>query len=214
MYLENLVFDALDPHRLGRFWEATLGTETLTDEPAGYETRLHHPGGPELDLCFQPVPDSPSEPLRLQLVLAPSVVPAGSLADPEGTPFVVADEEEYADTGPLVALRLACADLDRDGDLWTWLTGWTPVPGAAPVSLRHPSLHGPVLELRPETEPKGGKNRRHLDVRLESGDDPAQVARGIVERGGRELDHDWGDLPWRSYVDGSGNELCVLPARG
>lgn len=214
MYLENLVFDALDPRRLGRFWEQMLGAEPLTDEPAGYETRLHHPGGPDLDLCFQPVPEPPSEPLRLQLVLAPSVAPAKSLADPEGSPFAVADDEEYADTGPLVAVRLSSAGLERDGELWTWLTGWTPVSGAAPVSLRHPSLRGPALELSPETKPKAGKNRRHLDVRLETGDDPDEVERGILERGGRAFDHDWGDLPWRPYVDGSGNEFCVLPSRG
>ena len=46
MYLENLVFDAVDPQRLGRFWEAVVGGETLTDEPAGYETRLVVAGGP------------------------------------------------------------------------------------------------------------------------------------------------------------------------
>ena len=27
------------------------------------------------------------------------------------------------------------------------------------------------------------------------------------------LHTDWGDLPWRSYVDPSGNEFCILPAR-
>lgn len=213
MFLENVVFDALDPNQVGRFWEAALDTETLTDEPAGFETRLHHPDGPVLDLCFQPVPDPPSEPLRLHLVLAQSAAPP-ALADTEGNPVLVAvEQEEYADTGPLVALRLDSADPDRDGALWEWLTGWTPVPGTAPVSLRHPSRRGPVLELHREAEPKGpGKNRRHLDVRLERGDDPDQVARGIVERGGSELVHDWGTLPWRSYVDASGNEFCVLPA--
>jgi hypothetical protein len=44
VYLENIVFDATDPHTLGRFWEQALGTETLTDEPEGYETRLTGPG--------------------------------------------------------------------------------------------------------------------------------------------------------------------------
>jgi len=40
MYLENLVMDATEPQRLGRFWEAALGGERLTDEPDGFETRL------------------------------------------------------------------------------------------------------------------------------------------------------------------------------
>ena len=214
MYLENLVFDALDPGRLGRFWEAALGAETLTDEPDGFETRLHTPGGPDLDLCFQRVPEPPSEPLRLHLHLYGDHQQV--LGDAEDNPFFVTQEREvYVDTGPIAALALDSSDPERDGELWRWLTGWAPAPGIAPVSLRHSSGRGPLLELRLEAEPKGpGKNRRHLDVRLERGDDPDQVARGIAERGGGELLHDWGPLPWRSYTDGSGNEFCVLPASG
>lgn len=80
--------------------------------------------------------------------------------------------------------------------------------------LRHPSLRGPLLELCPEPFAKDtAKNRLHLDIRLESGDDPDEVAAGIAERGGSELRPDWGELPWRIYTDPSGNELCVLPAR-
>lgn len=45
MYLENLITDATQPQRLGRFWEAVLGGERLTDEPEGYETRLAIAGG-------------------------------------------------------------------------------------------------------------------------------------------------------------------------
>ncbi|MGL5808938.1 MAG: VOC family protein, partial [Nocardioides sp.] len=222
MYLENLVLDALEPALLGRFWEAALGTETLTDEPGGFETRLHHLGGPDLDLCFERVPVLPAEPLRLHLDLrggdeqravvdrlvglgarhldigqreAPWVV----LGDPEGNPFCVMEERGvYVDTGPIAALPLDSGDVARDAGLWGWLTGWTPVPGAAPVSLRHVSRRGPLLEFCPERRAKGtGKNRLHLDIRLEVSDDPDQVARGIAERGGRELDHGWGTLPWR-----------------
>jgi hypothetical protein len=53
MYLENFVVDAVDPHRLGQFWQAVLGSEQLTDEPAGFETRLAIEGGPVLNICFQ-----------------------------------------------------------------------------------------------------------------------------------------------------------------
>ena len=59
MYLENLVIDAVEPQRLGRFWEAVVGGERLTDEPDGFETRLTIEGGPVLDLCFQRVPEPP-----------------------------------------------------------------------------------------------------------------------------------------------------------
>ena len=238
MQLENVVFDAADPQRLGRFWEAALGGERLTDEPDGFETRLTVEGGPVLDLCLQRVPEPPSVPPRLHLDLRGGArqaeevdrllglgarrldighgdVPWVVLADPEGNPFCVMEERaEYAGTGPVAALPLHSADPDRDADVWSWLTGWTDVAGTAPRSLRHPSLRGPLLELCPEPAPKGpAKNRLHLDLRLEAGDDPDGVAAGIAERGGRELHPDWGELPWRLYADPSGNEFCVLPAR-
>jgi len=238
VYLENVVVDATDPQVLGRFWEAALGTETLTDEPAGYETRLAIPDGPVLDLCFQRVPEPPTEPQRVHLDLrgaeeqqsvvarllglgaghadiGQGEVPWVVLTDPEGNPFCVMEERaSYADTGPLAAIPLDSADPVRDQVFWSWLTGWTPVEGSDLPSLRHPSGRGPVLELCHEKQPKGpAKNRMHLDVRLEPGDDADAVAQAIADRGGRELHFDWGDLPWRHHADPSGNEFCVLPAR-
>jgi hypothetical protein len=238
MFLENLVIDAVEPRRLGRFWEAVLGGERLTDEPHGFETRLSVEGGPVLDVCFQRVPEPPFVPPRLHLDLAGGSgqaeeverllglgarhldigqrdVPWVVLADPEGNPCcVMEDRAVYSDTGPLAALRLDSADPHRDAEFWSWLTGWTDAVGVAPRSLRHPSLRGPLLELCPETARKGTtKNRLHLDVRLETGDDPDSVAASIAERGGRELNPEWGELPWRLYADPSGNEFCVLPAR-
>ena len=238
MLLENLVMDAVEPQRLGRFWEAALGGERLTDEPAGFETRLTVAGGPVLDLCLQRVPEPPSERLRLhldlsdgtgqaeqvdrllalgarQLDLGQGDVPWVVLADPEGNAFCVMEERAaYAGSGPVAALPLSSADPDRDAAFWSWLTGWTDVPGVAPRSLRHPSGLGPLLELCPEQAPKGAaKNRLHLDVRLEAGEDADAVAAGIAARGGREVLRDWGELPWRLYEDPSGNDLCVLPAR-
>jgi len=238
VHLENLVVDAVEPQRLGSFWEAVVGAERLTDEPDVFETRLAVEGGPFLDLCFPRVPEPPADPPRLHVELRGGARPAEEvdrlvglgarrldtdrpdvsgvlLADPEGNPFrVLADRPVHPGTGPLAALPLACADPDRDARLWAWLTGWTDVAGAAPRSLRHPSRLGPVLELRPEPARKGAaKNRRHLDVRLETGEDPDEVAAGITGRGGRELPPHVGGLPWRLYADPSGNEFCVLSAR-
>jgi Glyoxalase-like domain len=239
MYLENVVIDALEPQRLGRFWEAALGTERLTDEPDAFETRLTIEGGPVLDLCFQRVPEPASVPPRLHLDLLGGSsqaqvverllglgarhldigqrdVPWVVLADPEGNPCCVMEETPaFAGTGPLAALMLDSADPARDAAFWSWLTGWTDVAGVAIRNLRHPSLLGPFLGLRPQRTPKGTtKDRQHLDVRLETGDDADQVAASIAEHGGRELHHpEWGQLPWRHYADPSGNEFCALPAR-
>ena len=200
MQLENLVVDSLDPQRLGRYWEAEVGGEQLTDAPGIYETRSSVAGvedGPWLDLCFQQVPDAATEPPRLHLVLGDG---AGQHEDPEGYP--------YAGTGPLTALQLESADPGRDAAFWAWLTGWT----RTGESLRHPSGLGPVLELVPERGPKTVKNRRHLDLRLETGEDADVVSAAVVERGGQEPAPQWGEQPWRTYLDPSGNEFCVLPA--
>ena len=237
MFFENVVFDAMDPQALGRFWETALGTETLTDEVNGFETRLSVTDGPVLDLCFQRVPERPSEPQRLHLDLrggdeqeavverllalgarradiGQGQVPWVVLADPEGNPFCVMEERAaYAGPGPIAALPLDVADPGRDREFWAWLTGWVPVEGSGLLSLQHPSRRGPLLELAQESDSKGtAKNRMHLDVRLEPGDDADEVAQGIADRGGRELHFDWGDLPWRHFADPSGNEFCVLPA--
>jgi hypothetical protein len=237
VYLENLVFDAAEPQRLGRFWEAVVGGERLTDEPDGFETRLTVDGGPVLDLCFQHVAEPAVEPPRLHLDLSggghqaeevdrllglgarrldvgQGDVPWAVLADPEGNPCcVMEDRAIYADSGPLAALPLDSADPNRDAEFWSWLTGWTDVAGVAPRSLRHRSMRGPLLELCPEPARKGTtKNRLHLDIRLETGDDPDVVGASITERGGGRLNAQRDDLPWRSYTDPSGNEFCVLPA--
>jgi hypothetical protein len=235
MYLENLVVDAVDPQRLGRFWQAVIRGEQLTDEPDVFETRLTIEGGPAIDVCFQRVPEPPSGSPRLHLDLSGGgrhgeevdrLLGLGArhldigqrdvawvvLADPEGNPFcVMGDRGADPASGPIAGLPLDSADPERDADFWSWLTGWTEV---GPSSLRHPSLRGTLLELCPEPARKGtAKNRLHLDIRLETGDDPDGVATGIAERGGHELRPDWGELPWRLFADPSGNEFCVLPAR-
>jgi len=236
MLLENLVFDAADPQRLGRFWEAALGSRTLADTADGFETRLDLPDGPVLDLCFQPVaaPNDASPRLHLDLLggaerdavvdrllglgarhldIGQGDVPWVVLADPEGHAFCVMEERAaYRDTGPIAAVPLQGSDPERDAAFWAWLTGWQPPDGTAPVSLRHPSGRGLILEFLLEGDAKSGKNRLHLDVRLEPGEDADEVVAGVQERGATLVDHEWGELPWTVLTDPSGNEFCILPA--
>jgi hypothetical protein len=187
VYLENIVFDAVDPRTLGRLWEERLGTEPLTDEEAGYETRFAVADGPVLDLCFQRVPEENTSAERLHLDVA---------------------------DGELTAMRLESADPERDREFWAWLSGWLPVDGSTDPALQHPSGRGPFLQFQPEEGPKtDGKNPVHLDLRLEPADDADAITREIAARGGREMHHpEWGELPWRTYVDPSGNEFCILRA--
>jgi len=234
MRLENVVWDARDPRRLGRFWSAALGAEPFTDEPEGFEARLPLAGDAFLDMCFPHVDEPSSAPARLHLDLAggdrqrevverllglgathadigQGDVPWVVLADPEGNAFcVMEDREAYRGTGPIAALPLDSADPDRDAAFWAEITGWVPwegVPGL--VTLRHPSGAGPLLELCPEPAPRRGKSRLHLDVRADREDgDPVPRLTGL---GARQLTRQ-GELPWIVFADPSGNEFCVLPA--
>lgn len=208
MFLENIVFDAVAPRTVGRFWDELLGLEVLTDEAGGYETRLSVPDGPFLDLCLQPVGEPPTGPSRLVLDVVGDGDPSALLGDPEGNPYRIGPA---AADSPLRGMSLEVADVVRELEFWAWLTGWDIAPDVDDA-LRHPSGRGPALRCVEESAPKEGKNRVHLDLRLESGDDVDAIAAAIEARGGSEFHPGWGDLPWRFFRDPSGNEFCLLRA--
>lgn len=239
MHLENIVLDAADPQRLGRFWAALLGAEPLTDTPELFEARIHLGGTAFLDICLPRVaePASPSMIApRLHLDLAGGSqqaavvaraldlggqhldigqgdVPWVVMADVEANPFCVMESREvYAGRSPIAALPLDCADPERDLPFWQAATGWSPVAAAGTPALAAPSGRGPLLELLPEGAAKaaGTKNRLHLDTRAEPGEDGDDAVARLVALGGREVDHGWGELPWRVLTDPSGNEMCLL----
>jgi hypothetical protein len=224
MRIENIVWDARDPRRLGRFWAAAVGAETMTNEPDTVEVRLRLTDEFFLDLCFQRVASPSTSPVRLRPGLAGGtpydesvqrLLDLGAehgevLADPEGNPFRVMEERDVdRHAGPIAALTLDSADPDRDIVFWAAITGWVPAAGPSDTAkLRHPSGVGPVLELCHEPGPKRGKSRLHLDVRREVGD--SEVVERLPERGATPLSNP-GDLPWLVFADPSGNEFCVLP---
>jgi predicted enzyme related to lactoylglutathione lyase len=81
MRLENIVWGARDPHRLGNFWAAAVGAEVTADDAEGVEARLTLTGagtgtatatgdGAFLDLCFQSVDRPSAAPPRLHPDLA------------------------------------------------------------------------------------------------------------------------------------------------
>lgn len=241
MGLENLNLQARDPQRTGEFWAAALGLVETGMIGPDFEGRLDLGGGVRIDLCIDRVSDAPPPGWRLHpdllggppqeqaavverllglgathLDIGQGDVPWVVLADPDGNPFCVMEERAaFRDTGPIAALPLDSADPERDGALYAALTGWVRAEGVAPVTLRHPSLRGPLLELCPEPEPKVRQNRTHLDVSPEpGGPDQAGLVELALSLGATRSTAPWArGLPWVVMHDTSGNEFCVLGDR-
>lgn len=234
MRLEDIVWDAREPRRLGGFWAEALGAKVMLDEPDIVEARVQLSDEVFLDLCFPRVDEPSAAPTRLhpdlrggphqtEIVerllglgavhadIGQGDVPWTVLADPEGNTFCVMDERDCyaAGSGPIAALPLDSADPERDARFWAAITGWVPCAGSGDMpALRHPDGVGPLLELCPEPEPSRGKNSPHLDVRPAAGED--LVARATALGARRVVGYD--GYPWQVFTDPSGNEFCVLEA--
>lgn len=173
MRLENIVLGVRDTGRAASTVRVVSGsTSAWSPRP-----RLPHPArGCTLDLLGGD-PDEQAAVVRRLVGLGATPLDIGQgdvpwvvLADPDGNPFCVMEERAaYRDTGPIAALPLDSADPERDARLYAAITGWVPAEGVGPVTLRHPSRTGPLLELCPEPTAKRGTNRTHLDVRPEPG---------------------------------------------
>lgn len=215
MYLENLVFDAQNPAEYGRYFGQLLGCEELTDNDGGYETRAVFSEDFFLDLCFPTVDQLLPGAQRLMLeVTGPATMLSELQAhgDPAGHRVKVVTSQDQQVS--LSGFYLQSSDPQRDAEFWKALCGWLPVEGSAHSVLCHPSGSGPVFSFIEQSRAKlpGEKNPMHLDLRLEPGDDLEAVITQVLAGGGSEMEHQWGQLPWRIFQDPSGNEFCVLAA--
>ncbi|PRY12229.1 putative enzyme related to lactoylglutathione lyase [Kineococcus rhizosphaerae] len=113
--------------------------------------------------------------------------------------------------GELVAV-LDTSDLDRAAAFWTAVLGYRrdEYGGGPYLSLVPSSGDGVELLLQRTGDPKGGKNRMHLDLR--TSDLEAEVARIEAAGGVRLTSEVVVEQGWRWHVlaDPDGNELCVL----
>ncbi|KSU67093.1 VOC family protein [Arthrobacter sp. NIO-1057] len=224
MFWENLVFDAKMPHEHGKYWEKLLSSETLTDNEGGFETRLRFSTERYLDLCF-PLVSNP-EPHAQRVFPLLSTADKSVALEVEGAKlareasvdiagrgyFTSSDPAQTPETTWLTAVELHSAEPERDAKFWAMLTGFHR-SNSVPTIITHPRGIGPAIMLVHETTPKSAaKSSVHLDLRLEAGDDINQIVNLIQEHGGSELKHEWGTVPWRVFLDPSGNEFCILPA--
>jgi predicted enzyme related to lactoylglutathione lyase len=238
------VLDANDPARLAAFWAAALGWEAdlddLPDEAAVLPAGFSYPGTSAVPLVLIPVPQRKSGKNRIHLDLATHTVagqeelvarlrelgatpvdigqgdvPWAVLADPEGNEFCVLEPRPvYADTGPVAAIVVDCADPDRQATFWAGISGWQRVSADDTlVRLRSPDQAGPYLELMRSADPKTVKYRLHLDVAPQPGEDQEAAVAAAIEAGASRADIGQGEVTWTVMADPEGGEFCVLSPR-
>jgi predicted enzyme related to lactoylglutathione lyase len=113
----------------------------------------------------------------------------------------------------VLVIVLDCADLDRSAAFWSGALGYAGPPAGTPGPYRQllpADGDGPELLLQQVPEPKTGKNRLHLDLRVPDLEDEVArlVALGARHTTGTPVEEDgWS---WYVLADPDGNELCVL----
>jgi hypothetical protein len=109
-----------------------------------------------------------------------------------------------------VDIVIDCADAGAAAELWAEALGYRRGGRYEQyfILLPRSAGHPPVL-LQAVSEPKGGKNRVHLDIRAP--DVEAEVRR-LECLGARRIDVGQGeDRNWVVMADPDGNEFCVCP---
>jgi ABC-type glycerol-3-phosphate transport system substrate-binding protein len=81
------------------------------------------------------------------------------------------------------------------------------------VSLRSPRDAGPYLTLLRVPDAKTVKNRIHLDVAPEPGEDHAAAVTALLAAGAVPTDVGQGNVGWTVLADPEGGEFCVLSPR-
>ncbi len=113
--------------------------------------------------------------------------------------------------GSRMKVVLDCADPQALAPFWAEALGYRIRGSVGAYTLLNPDgVEGPPLLLQRVPEPKGGKNRMHIDIQS---DDIEKEASRLEAIGAKRLDgpqQDPGiDEQWIVMADPQGNEFCV-----
>ena len=231
---------ARDDSALGRFWADALGWGVSSEgpgvtnvEPVGFV--WPDPTAVCIDVVSVPDPESVRYRAHLDLATTSSAqqaelvahlvelgatpadigqgdVPWTVLADPEGNVFCVLEPRPvYADTGPIAAVVVDCADPQTLARFWSEATDWTLHEVTADQArLRSAQGVGPYLELLRAPDARTGRHRVHLDLKPYADDDHAAEVARLRVLGATDVDLGQGEVSWTVLADPEGNEFCVL----
>ncbi|TFD54298.1 VOC family protein [Cryobacterium sp. Hh11] len=240
--LVQVNFKARDDSALGQFWADALGWGVSSEGPGVTNVEppgmvLPDPAAVCVDVVTVPDPETVKYRAHLDLATRSLVhqaelvarlktlgatsadigqgdVPWTVLTDPEGNAFCVLEPRAiYADTGPIAAVVVSCADPRAMARFWNAAMDWT-LHGVTDdfARLRSAAGVGPYLEF--VRVPVGTVwTRAHLDLRPNLRDDQAGEVVRLRSLGAMDADIGQGDVPWVVLTDPEGNEFCVLIPR-
>ena len=236
--LIDLCLDAIDPHRLARFWAGALQWEIdETDDEIG----LVPTDGTRFGILFEPIKEAKVGQNRIHLDLTTTslddqqetvarLVELGGrkidigqrpdeghvvLADPEGNELCIIEPGNnfLAGCGRLGAIN--CDGTRAVGYFWSEVLGWPLVwDQNEETAIRDPDGTGPLITWSgPPLMPKFGKNRLHLDIAPPAHVDQQSEVDRLIALGATRVDIGQGDVGWVVLADPDDNEFCVLSPR-
>lgn len=208
--LACVVFDAIRPRSVARFWAELLGWQITVDRPQRVEVAAADPDAADLALLFLPSAGPKSRKNRIHLDLAgrsldhqrvqvdraltlgarpvdigQGAVPWSVLADPEGNEFCVDEpREEYVDTGAVAAIVVDTPHPGRQARFWSAAAGWPLAYDRSRMAgIRAATGLGPWLEFPRSRIAARECDRLHLDIVAFPADDPAQEIARLTAAG-------------------------------
>jgi predicted enzyme related to lactoylglutathione lyase len=230
----SLCFDANEPPLLARFWAEALRWE-IRDGTDG-EIGLVPTDDTRWRILFLPVPEKKvgKNPIHLDLTttsiddqaeMVGRLVALGGhhvdvgqgpderhvvLADPEGNELCIIEPDNSFLAGCGRLGSITCDGSPQVGYFWSQALGWPLVwDQDQETAIRAPDGTGPFITWGPPVPAKTTKNRLHLDIAPDHGDQRAEVDR-LVSLGATPIDIGQGDVDWAVMADPDGNEFCVL----
>jgi predicted enzyme related to lactoylglutathione lyase len=231
-------FDANDPLLLARFWAETLDWKIHDDTDD--EIELVPKDDAKFRILFLPVPekkvgknsihldlsttsiDDQTETVERLIGLGACHIDIGQrpderhvvLADPEGNEFCVLEPgNSFVDDRGRFG-SITCDGSREVGHFWSEVLGWPLVwDQDEETAIRAADGTGPFITWGgPPVPSKTTKNRLHLDIAPDHGDQRAEVDR-LVSLGATRIDIGQGEVDWVVMADPDGNEFCVLSPR-
>lgn len=241
--IDCVVVDANDPATMAHFWSAVTGWPVTSRDADPMVAPGEVTVGPALRFVLVPE-KKPSVKNRLHLDLSSASasaqaatvqrlvglgaepvdlgqgdVPWVVLGDPEGNEFCVLEPRDaYRDCGPIAALVVDAVDPRAQAGFWSVAAGWPIVQAKERFAALRTGSSGSYVEFMRTDHPKTTRNRLHVGLTPNPGDDLSAEITRLVQLGAQRIEvgqepADRAPAGGVVLADPEGNEFVALTPR-